>query len=172
MNLANAVRYLANGQCIKTESMLGYIKRDDYDSPAAMRAAFAAASVPVATDSGSATAGDVCLYGSGSGSQLVRFRSGKAASAPVSGSDYEVANAEFALTFVENPHWNDGDGDDDSQYAFLGARFPSGATFWREMSGESDLVLDSRLWSLFLTDQWEAMSVADVVAAQNNTARW
>lgn len=180
MNFASAITSLRDGRCAKTPSMRGYVSRADVAAPADIPsgASLAVKSVDLAQSAiGSAlSAGDLVYASGGTTSQNGFFRASRAYLATESFDSPPSDRVQlFDLAFVENPGYNDADGDSTGSAAnpyvfFAEMDYNRKATVHTEPSAA--LEVDRELLGLLCSTDWEVFDTSAAADASVSAARW
>ena len=164
MNFASAITSLRDGRCAKTPAMRGYVSRTDRS------AASAVSGVPDFAQATANSAGAVVRYvdPETSAAGFYLLPSGHAANAAWAATD-SVPVALFALSFVENPGY--ADGDSTPSYAFEAYADSTRAVKVRS-APSADLVVDAELLELLCSQGWEVFDTSSAETAASSTGRW
>lgn len=164
MNFASAITSLRDGRCAKTPAMRGYVSRTDHQTTE---------TVSGVSDFAQATAnsaGAVVRYvdpvTSAAGFYLLP--SGHTANAAWAATD-SVPVSLFALAFVENPGYVDGDST--PSYVFEAWADSTRAVKVRS-APSADLVMDAELLELLCSQGWEVFDTSSAETAASSTGRW
>lgn len=164
MNFASAITSLRDGRCAKTPAMRGYVSRTDRS------AASAVPGVPDFAQASANPAGAVVRYADPvtSAAGFYLLPAGHTAGAAWAATD-SVSVSLFALAFVENPGYVDGDAV--PSYVFEAYSDSTRAVKVRS-APSADLVVDAELLGLLCSQDWEVSETADAAAASSSTLRW
>lgn len=184
MNFASAITSLRDGRCAKTPAMRGYVSRSDCASPSEFPTGHGltvkTVNLAASTVGTAISIGDLVLVtGGASSSQNGFFRSSAAYASTDAIEAFSMGSDDrtylFLLSFVENPGYQDADGDSTGSaanpYVFL-AEQDYDRRLAVHTAPSADLVVDRELLGLLCSQDWDVYDTGSAASAASSTARW